>query len=403
MVSRRSRLFRSLVAVATASLALSAAAAPPVASSSAAPEPALSSPPFAAIPPAPAGPSVAATSVEPAQVTLSEPSMLSDGPRVPRVHHAALAITKPHAPLAIEALVEMPNLVRRTIVVYRVVPAYLAPGPVEWREVEFLRGATGPYVATIPAVDVHPPGLDYLVEFEMTDGHREPAFASRLVPQRVAVYEEPMDVRERLALERLGGRRSSAAASFEYARFASDGGAAADWYYRTEASYTYRVLRTIDEFGIHVGAVRGRSPAHDELVGLNYAAATLKLRVADVFRIQGELLTSVTEVGFEGGGGAAVDIGDRFGARVQFGFEAVHGFGSRFYSQVDVPIVAGLTLSPIVEATNMPHADHYGVRLIGEVAYDFGNGFAAALRGGYQARVSTEGAPSAGAQVAYSF
>jgi hypothetical protein len=41
--------------------------------------------------------------------------------------------------------------------------------------------------------------------------------------------------------------------------------------------------------------------------------------------------------------------------------------------------------------------------LIGEVAYDFGNGFAAALRGGYQARVSTEGAPSAGAQIAYSF
>jgi hypothetical protein len=123
----------------------------------------------------------------------------------------------------------------------------------------------------------------------------------------------------------------------------------------------------------------------------------------DIFRIEGELLTSVTESGFAGGGGAALDIGDPFGAKFRVGFEGVHAFGYRWYSQVDVPIVPRLRLSPIVEATNMPHADRYGVRLVGEVAYQFGAGFAAAVRGGYQARDTTEGGPSVGTELMFAF
>ncbi len=385
---------RMLVTLAAALVAASAAAAPPSPSAATAPPPAPT-----LIPPVmPAAP------IEPEPVTLSAaPSRTPAGPPVPLLHHAAPAAGKPHVPLAVHALIEQPQLVKRTVLVYRVVPAYTAPTPVAWKEVEFLRDVSGPYVATVPADEVRAPGLDYLVEFELFDGRREPAFASRLVPQHVGIYEDPMDVRERVALERLGGRRSLVSGSFEYVRFSTRAAPDADWYYRTEGAYTYRVLRTVDEFSIHVGVVRGRAPGNDELVGLNYAAASLKLRVADVFRIEGELLTSVTETGFAGGGGGAFDIGDPFGAKVRLGFEAVHAFGARFYSQVDVPVVAGLRLSPIVEATSMPHADRYGVRLLGELAYDFGNGFAAAVRGGYQARVSTEGAPSVGAQLMFAF
>jgi hypothetical protein len=324
-------------------------------------------------------------------------------PGAPLVHHAALAVAPPHAPLVLRALIESPHLVRRAILVYRVAPSSVAFGPSIWKELDFMRAATGPYVATVPMEDVRAPGLDYVVEIELLDGRRELAFASRLAPQHVSVYEEPMDVRERVALERLGGRRSLVGASFDYVRFTNLGGPAADWYYRAEGSYTYRVLRTVDEFAIHVGAVRGRSSGNVEMVGLNYAAASLKLRIADVFRIEGTLLTSVTESGFAGGGGGAMDIGDPFGAKLRLGFEAVHRFGARWYSQVDVPVVAGLRLSPIVEATSMPHAGRYGVRLLGEMAYDFGNGFAAAIHGGYQARVSTDGAPGGGASVTYAF
>jgi hypothetical protein len=379
-----------------------ALAAPP-APTAAFPAPALPASSSAPLPSPAPPPAQAATPVVPAPVVLADSPPEASAKAATRLHHAALAVAKPHQPLVIHALLESPHLVKRTLLVYRIIPAYAAPAAVEWKELEFQRATSGPYTATVPATDVRAPGLDYLVEFELADGHREPAFASRLVPQRVSIYEEPMDVRERVALERLGGRRSLTAASFEYARFSNASGAAADWYYRTEAAYTYRVLRTVDEFSIHVGVVRGRSPAHDELVGLNYASASLKLRIADVFRIEGELLSSVTEVGFAAGGGGALDIGDPFGAKLRLGFEAVHDFGARFYSQVDVPIIDHLRLSPIVEATNMPHAGRYGVRLLGEVAYDFGNGFGAALRGGYEARTSTDGAPSAGAQLMYAF
>jgi hypothetical protein len=385
------------------SLAVAAPGADPLASEAPPPQapPPQSPPPQAPPPQAPPMnvPPVMPATPSPAPGGAAQPV----APATPLVHHAALAVAQPHTPLALRALIESPHLVRRAILVYRVLPSSTALGQSTWKELDFMRAAVGPYVATVPMEDVRAPGLDYLVELELLDGRREPAFASRLVPQHVSVYEEPMDVRERLALQRLGGRRSLVGASFDYVRFTNQGGPAADWYYRAEGSYTYRVLRTVDEFAIHVGGVRGRSPGNIDMVGLNYAAAALKLRIADVFRIEGSLLTSVTESGFAGGGGGAMDIGDPFGAKLRLGFEAVHRFGARWYSQVDVPVVAGLRLSPIVEATSMPHAARYGVRLLGEMAYDFGNGFALAVRGGYQARVSTDGAAGGGASVTYAF
>ncbi|HVW27643.1 MAG TPA: hypothetical protein VHC69_19895 [Polyangiaceae bacterium] len=395
MVTAKVRFFKATTAMVAYMLGARLVAAAPADQ----PEPTETAAP--AQPPAPAVP----TNVPPVTPapSVAPPGPAGDGARAPAVHHAAVAVAPPHAPLLLRALIESPHLVRRAILVYRVAQSSVEPRSSAWRELDFMRSAVGPYVAMVPKDDVRPPGLDYLVELELLDGRRVPAFASRLVPQHVSVYEDPMDVRERLALERLHGRRSAVGASFDYVRFTNLGGPDADWYYRAEGSYTYRVLRTVDEFAIHVGAVRGRSPGNDDLVGLNYAAASLKLRVVDVFRIEGTLLSSVTESGFAGGGGGAMDIGDPFGAKLRLGFEAVHRFGARWYSQVDVPVVAGLRLSPIVEATSMPHAGRYGVRLQGELAYDFGNGFAASIRGGYQARVATDGAPGGGASVTYAF
>jgi hypothetical protein len=52
-------------------------------------------------------------------------------------------------------------------------------------------------------------------------------------------------------------------------------------------------------------------------------------------------------------------------------------------------------VSPIVEVTDMPHADRPGVRLITELAFDLGQGLHVALRGGYQARDFQSGGPAA--------
>jgi hypothetical protein len=381
---------------------------------------------------APAQAASAGRSPEPAAAEAPEPTPTeAQSAPAPRIHHAPPAVAPPHAPLAIVASIEQPHLVRRAVVVYRLLPAFGAPPPPDWAEVQFLRGSPGPYVATIPEEAVRSPGLEYALELERIDGGREAVFASRAAPHRVAVSEDLMDVREHAALERLGGRRSVVSTSFEYVDFGHSLGTtsvpgtggftgtlgdASDSYFRIEGAYTYRVLRTVDDFSVHVGVVRGRSPRANPLdqcadksqgtscpVGLNYAAPTLRLRLGDLFRLEGEFLTSVTEQGFSGGTGAALDIGDPYGSKLRVGFEWVHVFGTRFFSEVDIQATNRLRLSPIVEATDMPHADRFGVRLIGEAAYDLGGGFTAALRGGYQAREAASGGASAGLRLMLAF
>jgi hypothetical protein len=57
----------------------------------------------------------------------------------------------------------------------------------------------------------------------------------------------------------------------------------------------------------------------------------------------------------------------------------------------------------VIEVTNMPSAEEYGVRLLGEVSFELAGGFSLAARGGYQARVANSGGPSGGATLSYAF
>jgi hypothetical protein len=68
-------------------------------------------------------------------------------------------------------------------------------------------------------------------------------------------------------------------------------------------------------------------------------------------------------------------------------------------------IVAGgrLVVSPIIEITDMPNAETYGVRLLGEVSFKIAGGFSAQVRGGYQARKFDSGGPGLGGSLSYAF
>jgi hypothetical protein len=70
---------------------------------------------------------------------------------------------------------------------------------------------------------------------------------------------------------------------------------------------------------------------------------------------------------------------------------------------MDIAVVERVMISPMIEVTDMPHAEAFGVRLLGEAAFVLGGGFAAGVRGGYQARKSTSGGPSFGGHVALAF
>lgn len=332
----------------------------------------------------------------------------------PKVHHAPVSLAKAHQALVIRADIEHPELVKRALLVYRTVNE-------DFREVELLRASEGPYAATIPEADVAWPSLGYSLELELVSGGRIAAFASRSEPYTIQVPEDLMDVRERALHTRLGGRRSVFAATGEYVDFGRSEtnvpgvSSVRDHYWRVEGSYTYRPLRVVTEFSIRLGIVRGTAPVPvRELapgqseadrfdVGLNYGAPTVRFRLHDQVHLEGELLASVTEVGFSAGTGGALLLGDPYGTKLTLGFESIATFGNRFFSRMDVVAMQGVSIAPVIEVTNMPSAEQYGVRLLGEVSIDMGSGFSTALRGGYQARLATSGGPSAGATLGYAF
>jgi hypothetical protein len=341
-------------------------------------------------------------------------------PELPALHHAPQVTARLAEDITIGAVVDRPDRVKRALLVFH--------GGGNQGEVEFARSSQGQlgYVAVIPATAVRP-DLTYSLEIETTTGEQLPVFATRAAPHHVTVLDSPADRREAELLARLHGRRSVVQTSGEYASFgsttatvpgiAAPGGVplppttrkVADMFYRIEGSYTYRLLGTVSEFGLRAGVVRGESLVRGETdpskyeVGLNYGAPRVRLRAEDWLHVEGELLTSVTEVGFAVGGGGAVLLGDAYGSKLVLGMEGIQVFGVRGYTRLDLVANSRLMLAPMIEVTTMPHADAAGVRLLGEAGIDLGAGIRADVRGGYQARRFDRGGPTLGGGLAYAF
>lgn len=347
----------------------------------------------------------------------------------PRVHHMPVGDAKAHEDLRITATFEHGQLVKSAGVVYKAKNG-------ELRLVPLLRGGGHGLVAVIPADEVTAPGLGYAIEIEHMDGHRFPGFASRRDLQPVLVTEDRTDVRERALSKRLDERRSVITTLAEFVRFGTTESRVAipcaakqsscaqgtpvvpvvdDQYWRVEAGYTYRPLRTVAEFGLRLGVVRGSSlvplSKYDKSayeVGLNYASPSVRFRMGDAWHIDLSVLTSISEVGFSVGGGTALLIGDPYGTRLTLGAEAIGVskstyFGSRFYARMDLLVHPRVIIAPAIEVTDMPHAETFGVRLFSDVTANIGRGFSIGVRGGYQARRSTSGGVGLGGTVSYAF
>jgi len=335
--------------------------------------------------------------------------------------HAPVSAAVAHEALALSVEIMHPQQIKRALLLYR------AAKRKDYREVAFERHVDGPYRAAIPEEAVLPPGLEYTIEVERPNGARSAIFSSRAEPHPVQVPADGMDEIEAGLDERVDHRRVVFAGGAEYVDFGLSTAQVEtvpgtleeqtvnDRYYRVEGSFTYRPLRTIAEFGIRLGVVRGNAPVPvreltpgqdaDERfeVGLNYGAPWVRFRMGESWHLDASSLVSVTEVGFSAGAGGALHIGDPYGTKLSLGFEAIYQFGARFFSQVDIQAHEALRISPIIEVTNMPSADDFGVRLLAEVGVDLGAGFGLIGRGGYQARDATSGGPTAGGALSYAF
>lgn len=403
-----------LLASALAATASSAFGAPP----KSAPLPPLPSQPSATAPSATAPTTPAATAptapTAPAPAASAAPAPTTPAtPGLTLVHHAPKTTVAANADVEVNIEISRPDLARRVLLVYRDANAV--------NELPFDRlggGNSTGFLATIPAAHVHGQ-LAYAIEVENLDGSRSAAFATRDDMHPVAVMGDATDAREQALLDRNDHRRNVLMASGEYVHFGeSDAPTGAvdpntqqpikstvpDEYWRADAAYTYRFLRVVDEFGIRFGVVRGTQPtANPTKVGLNYGAPRLRLRANDWLYIDGEFLTSVTEVGFAVGAGGAFLIGDPFGVRLHLGVEGVQVFGVRTYARLDVPAGRRVLLSPTIEITNMPHAADLGMRLTLDMKVDLGKGFSVIARGGYMARKFTDVGYGGGLSTAYAF
>jgi len=359
-------------------------------------------------------PRVALADDSPAETPAATPRAATLSPS-PTVHHVPLSTAAEHEALTITATIERPDLVSRAVLVY------YSEGRV--REVDFARSTSpsAPYIAVIPGEHVVRPHVAYAIEIVRTDGRRVAAFATRAAMQPVEVVGNYMDSREEALLTRLHGRRFVVTAGGQYASFgpttatitgptgAQTHLGITDNFYQVEGEFTYRLLRTVSEFGIRVGVLRGTSVVPDATsssglnVGLNYGAPWVRLRATDWLHFEGELLTSVTEVGFSVGGGGSVIMGDPYASNLTLGFESIQVFGTRGYSRFQARALSWLTVAPMIEVTTMPHADSAGVRLLMDLGFDLGRGFTLVARGGYQARSFASGGPAAGGFLSYAF
>lgn len=341
------------------------------------------------------------------------PTATSTSVPAPRIHHAPLAVAKANAPLSVEIVIADGNAVKRADLVYR-----SDATSSEARVVPFQRASSGTaaYVAVVPAEATRGRALGYAIELETPEGRQVPAFATREEMHQVILQEDAGDARERALLARLGHRRVVVGASGEYADFGRSPSLVngnpfqvSDSFYRIEGRFTYRLLRTVAEFGFRGGIVRGSSPVlgatskEAQDVGMNYAAPRLRLRLVDWFHFDAEAITSVNEVGYSVGCGGAAIFGDPYGNRVTFGVEALQIFGARGYSRLDLSVLRWLALGTTVEVTNQPHADSAGVRLLASANVELGAGFTLALGSGYQARSFVSGGPAAELGLNYAF
>jgi len=327
-----------------------------------------------------------------------------------RFHHAPIGAADEGRALVLDAGLDDPHLASALILVHRGVDGVV-------HETPFQRAASG-YRAVIPAARVRG-ALAYAVEVTTLDGTRVAAFASRDAMHPVQLLADRTEEREAALLARASGRRSVVSVSTELADFGSTDtarGSVRDAFWKIEGRYVYRPLRTVAELGIRGGVLRGAAPQTDEVsgaltereVGLNYGAPGVRLRLHELWHLELEGMASISDEGFSTGGGTTLLVGDPYGSKLVVGAAFVglsdaSYFGSRFFSRVDLAAHERVTVSPVVEVTDMPHAERFGVRLLADVAVVLGGGFSANLSGGYQARRAASGGPAlgAGAQLAF--
>lgn len=286
-------------------------------------------------------------------------------------------------------------------------------GAEDWNRSPFERNTETSYRAEIPGKDVVSPGLEYYIA-SFTEAAETIHFASASTPHPVIVRDAESTVLIEQELDRFEKRRASFHAAAEYVDFGrrttEAGQDVKDRYYRLDVDFTYRLFRfPLRAFRLGFTQMLGDTPITERGVddcpnpceqSAGFRAggfAELRWRLASFVDVDTRVLIQATPDGFGFGGRGELRFGDETATYFSLGGEGIAEVGTNFFVRLGWSTVPRFPMAASIELTDYPssHREH-GVRLVYDIAYDFGLGLRVGGRVGYQARDQNIGGVSGG-------
>lgn len=259
---------------------------------------------------------------------------------------------------------------------------YRVFGQSRYRTVPFLRGEQGRYYATIPAKNVTHPGIEYCIVAVNLNKKEQFQFANRNVPHRMYIRRKNKLGRWLAKLKRHDGTRSTLGIMGEFNSYGAHAGLRTrespkgntktlDAFYNLELWYTYRILGIFYQITVGYGRLRGDVPLEtfngsttSQTVlraGLDYGFSRLYMEFHKYFGIDLKLVLGASDLGFDGGVGATLRIGNLAETHLDLGFEIISRMGWTVFFELAWDTVPWFMMALRAEVTTMPFFDDRAV------------------------------------------
>ncbi len=232
---------------------------------------------------------------------------------------------------------------------------------VGFREAPFERSSAGGYYATIPAEDLHRPGIEYYIAGITPEGEEVLHFASAEAPHTVQVepsWETRWTLKER---RRLGGYTSSVSVDLTGQDFGNRYDKS-DYFYRGEIDWTHRLLTRLYAISLGYGFIEGRTPESEEpdapelKKGSRYGYGAVLLRLHRAAWLETRAGIGVDRDGFIISGRVKLTLGRPWRSGVDLGAEMIENIGPTFWVRLQWDTVPPFLMGAAVVKSDLPDA-----------------------------------------------
>jgi hypothetical protein len=300
------------------------------------------------------------------------------------VVHVAPIVTRPGEPVELEAMIDTPYVESLSV-------RWRPLGETNWRDVAFERSSAGGWYASIPPSGGL--GVEYYIRGKDGGGAEVEHFASERSPHIVRADPTLFDRLEALDRERLKGRVNELSIDMIAHNFGNRYGVK-DRFIRTEAVYSYKLLRQLHEIGFGFGSITGHTPESempttgDVLRGMRYGFGQVRMRAHPSVFLDARVGLGVSHYDFEASGRGAITFGKPWRSCVQLGAEYIGDLGPTAWVRLQWDTAPPLKMGASVVRTDLPGAiiDPAGLYIAYDVAYEVVDRFTMRAQLSYGAR-----------------